>query len=172
MTDYLSSGGIKSPDILYTQPGAGARRNAAPQSKDELYLEGYGRQFGEKLTYSVGVTYGAGLAMGGFYGTLLGLRKGGATTKLLVNSVMNSAGRYGPVLANQNGIITMYYVGFSQLIGWARGADDLGNAVSAGALSGALYKVAAKSWEPKLKYAAAAGAFFTAIDLAFRNNLL
>lgn len=69
--------------------------------------EGYGRQFGEKMTYSVGMTYGGGLLTGGFYGGLLGIRQGGATPKLFVNSVLNSCSRYGPALANQSAIITM-----------------------------------------------------------------
>ena len=63
-----------------------------------------------KMTYSIGLTYGAGLLTGGFYGGLLGIRQGGATPKLFLNSVLNSCSRYGPALANQSAIITMYYV--------------------------------------------------------------
>ena len=62
-----------------------------------------------KMTYSIGLTYGAGLLTGGFYGGLLGIRQGGATPKLFLNSVLNSCSRYGPALANQSAIITMYY---------------------------------------------------------------
>merc|ERR1712039_552941 len=138
MSDYLSTGGIRSPEILVNAP----RRTEAPSSRDELFLEGYGRQFGEKMTYSVGLTYGLGLMCGGTYGALMGLRQGGATSKLFVNSVLNSCSRYGPYLGNQSAIITMYYVGFTNLISWLRGADDMGNAAAAGALGGALYKVA------------------------------
>merc|ERR1719511_463248 len=99
------------------------------------------------MTYSVGFTYGLGLLSGGTYGCLLSLRQGGATSKLFVNSVLNSCSRYGPALGNQSAIITMYYVSFNNLISWVRGADDVVNAASAGAFSGALYKAAGRSWQ-------------------------
>eukprot|EP00928_Gymnodinium_smaydae_P084616 TRINITY_DN678_c0_g1_i1.p2 TRINITY_DN678_c0_g1~~TRINITY_DN678_c0_g1_i1.p2 ORF type:complete len:171 (+),score=29.20 TRINITY_DN678_c0_g1_i1:88-600(+) len=168
MADYLSSGGIKSPDIL----SEGPRRSSPPPrpSKDELYLEGYGRAFGEKMTYSVGLTYGLGILSGGTYGFFMGLRQGGATSKLLVNSVLNSCSRYGPALGNQSAIITMYYVTFMNLIGWIRGTDDVGNSTAAGVLGGALYKVSARGWQPKAKYAGAAGTLFTALDLGMRQG--
>ena len=88
------------------------------------------------MTYSVGLTYGLGLLCGGTYGALLGLRQGGATSKLFVNSVLNSCSRYGPALGNQSAIITMYYVSFNNLISWLRGADDMGNAATSGAQIG------------------------------------
>mmetsp|Transcript_54975 Transcript_54975/g.128002 ORF Transcript_54975/g.128002 Transcript_54975/m.128002 type:complete len:169 (+) Transcript_54975:66-572(+) len=166
MSDYLASGGIRSPEILVASP----RRSEAPSSRDELFLEGYGRQFGEKMTYSVGLTYGLGLFCGGAYGALLGLRQGGATSKLFVNSVLNSCSRYGPALGNQSAIITMYYVSFTNLISWLRGADDAANAASAGVLAGALYKVSARSWQPVAKYSAIAGGLFTLIDVGMRGG--
>ncbi|CAE8584478.1 unnamed protein product, partial [Polarella glacialis] len=126
--------------------------------------------FGEKMTYSVGLTYGAGLLGGGFYGGLLGVRQGGATTKLFVNSVLNSCSRYGPALGNQSAIITMYYVCFNNIISWVRGADDMGNAAGAGALSGALYKSNSRSWQPVGKYAVAGSAIFSGVDFLMRNG--
>ena len=59
------------------------------------YLEGYGREFGTKMTYSIGVTYGLGLLLGGTYGAALGLKKGGATSKLRLNAIMNRSGQNG-----------------------------------------------------------------------------
>uniref|UniRef100_A0A7S3TRN0 Mitochondrial import inner membrane translocase subunit tim23 n=1 Tax=Strombidinopsis acuminata TaxID=141414 RepID=A0A7S3TRN0_9SPIT len=168
MADYLSTGGIKAPDILVNAP----RREVAPASRDELYLEGYGRQFGEKMTYSVGLTYGMGLLAGGSYGALLGVRQGGATSKLFVNSVLNSCSRYGPTLGNQSAIITMYYVSFHSLISYFRGSDDIGNALSAGAFAGALYKVAARSWQPVGKYAVASMGIFTGLDTLMRGGYM
>mmetsp|Transcript_87811 Transcript_87811/g.246682 ORF Transcript_87811/g.246682 Transcript_87811/m.246682 type:complete len:170 (+) Transcript_87811:128-637(+) len=169
MTDYLATGGIRSPEILASTP---RRPVEQPRSRDELYLEGYGRQFGEKMTYSVGMTYGIGLFSGGSYGFLLGLRQGGATSKLFVNSVLNSCSRYGPALGNQSAIITMYYVTFNNLVSWLRGTDDVGNSTSAGALSGALYKVAARGWQIKAKYSAASALIFTGLDLGMRGGYL
>mmetsp|Transcript_22130 Transcript_22130/g.33120 ORF Transcript_22130/g.33120 Transcript_22130/m.33120 type:complete len:169 (+) Transcript_22130:3-509(+) len=166
MSDYLSTGGIRSPEILVATP----RRDVAPSSRDELFLEGYGRQFGEKMTYSVGLTYGLGLMCGGTYGALLGLRQGGATSKLFVNSVLNSCSRYGPALGNQSAIITMYYVSFNNLISWIRGTDDVGNAASAGLLAGGLYKAAGRSWQPVAKYSAISAVLFSAVDVGMRGG--
>jgi len=167
MSDYLSTGSVRTPEILVNTP---KRRAEAPSSKDELFLEGYGRQFGEKMTYSIGTTYGAGLLGGGLYGSMLGIKQGGATPKLFVNSLLNSCSRYGPTLGNQSAIITMYYVGFTNLISWIRGADDMGNAAAAGALGGALYKVASRSWQPVAKYSAASCCIFTGVDFAMRGG--
>uniref|UniRef100_A0A7S2NAZ9 Mitochondrial import inner membrane translocase subunit TIM23 n=1 Tax=Zooxanthella nutricula TaxID=1333877 RepID=A0A7S2NAZ9_9DINO len=168
MSDYLSSGGVQTPDILRNTP----RRAEAPSSRDELYLEGYGRQFGEKMTYSVGLTYGLGIFSGGFYGAMLGVRQGGATSKLFINSVLNSSTRYGPALGNQSAIITMFYVSFHGLISWLRGEEDTGNAAAAGLLAGGFYKVAARSWQPVAKYAVVSAGVFTGLDTLVRGGHL
>mmetsp|Transcript_147970 Transcript_147970/g.368762 ORF Transcript_147970/g.368762 Transcript_147970/m.368762 type:complete len:169 (-) Transcript_147970:143-649(-) len=168
MSDYLSTGGISRPDILVNTP----RRAEAPSTKDELFLEGYGRQFGEKMTYSVGLTYGLGLLSGGFYGAMLGVRQGGATSKLFLNSVLNSSTRYGPALGNQSAIITMFYVSFHGLISWVRGEDDVGNAAAAGLLAGGFYKCAARSWQPPAKYAVVSAGVFSGLDTLVRTGYL
>eukprot|EP00397_Hematodinium_sp_SG-2012_P051859 GEMP01061014.1.p1 GENE.GEMP01061014.1~~GEMP01061014.1.p1 ORF type:complete len:164 (+),score=31.12 GEMP01061014.1:191-682(+) len=141
------------------------------KGQDDLYLQNYGREFGGKLTYSVGLTYGLGMFLGGSYGALLGLQKGGATPKLVLNSVMNSVGSKGPALANQCAIITMFYCGFNPFIGWMRGEDDQFNAISAGFLSGGLFKVTT-SWKAAGRYGAASCVAFTAIDQGFRAGML
>eukprot|EP00386_Alphamonas_edax_P012529 GDKI01039094.1.p1 GENE.GDKI01039094.1~~GDKI01039094.1.p1 ORF type:complete len:170 (-),score=44.81 GDKI01039094.1:29-538(-) len=169
MDDYLKSGGIKTNlDIISTTPRS---RSPTLQQKDELYLQGYGRQWGEKLTYSTGLAYGSGLMIGGGYGFLLGVRKGGATPKLFLNSILNSCATQGPALANQAGVITMFYVSFNNLISWARGQDDVINAAAAGALSGGLFK-ATTSWKAAAKYSVVSSAIFTGIDLAFREGYI
>lgn len=89
--DYLSKGRVNTPSILSTPAGL-LTKQPSPSSnvgakKPELYLEGYGRQWGEKTTYSVGLCYGLGLGVGGLYGTMLGMQKGGKTPKLFINSV-------------------------------------------------------------------------------------
>ncbi|EER07531.1 conserved hypothetical protein [Perkinsus marinus ATCC 50983] len=167
--DYLNSGGVQSVGILNQ-----AKRQSAVNHKsvpENLYLQGYGRQFGEKMTYSVGLSYGSGMLVGGTFGLLKGLQKGGATSKLRVNAVMNAMSTQGPALANQAAIITMYYVAFNGLVSWARGGkDDQFNAVGAGALSGALFKATSGSWIAVAKYSAASAAVFTVVDFAIRNN--
>eukprot|EP00392_Amoebophrya_sp_AT5.2_P014261 g14408.t1 len=134
------------------------------------YLEGYGRQWGEKITYSVGLCYGLGMVTGGFYGSLLGVRKGGATPKLFLNSVMNGVSSRGALLANQGAIMTLYYCVGNQLLGWVRGEDDEFNAPVAGLLSGALYKSTAGSWAQTGRYGLAGGLVFTGIDQLHRPH--
>lgn len=115
--DYLTHGSVKSPSILTRDPPIFQKQPAQPGNHN-LFLEGYGRQWGEKTTYSVGLCYGLGLSAGGFYGSLLGLQKGGKTPKLFVNSVMNGASSKGPALANQSAILTLFYVLGNQFVGW------------------------------------------------------
>lgn len=58
MDDYLKSGRV-NPQLDVLNRGVGS--SGAPVSrKEELYLSGYGRQWGEKLTYSTGVAYASG----------------------------------------------------------------------------------------------------------------
>ncbi|CAD7963341.1 unnamed protein product [Amoebophrya sp. A120] len=163
--DYLSTGGAGSPSILLEKRAPVAR----PQNKkDDLYLEGYGRQWGEKITYSVGLCYGIGMLTGGFYGSLLGMRKGGATPKLFLNSVMNGVSSRGALVANQGAIMTLYYCVSNQLLGWIRGEDDQFNAPVAGLFSGALYKSTAGSWAQMGRYSLAGGLVFTGFDQLVR----
>ncbi len=55
-TDYLRTGGISTD---FASPSRGQGR--AKPKKEDLYLKGYGRQFGEKMTYSLGLSYGLGM---------------------------------------------------------------------------------------------------------------
>merc|ERR1719362_175222 len=124
------------------------------------------------MTYSVGLTYGLGIFSGGFYGAMLGVRQGGATSKLFLNSVLNSSTRYGPALGNQSAIITMFYVSFYGLTSWIRGQDDVGNAASAGFFAGGLYKSASRTWQPVAKYAVVSSAVFSGLDTCVRFGYL
>lgn len=166
-SDYLQSGGISTD---FTAPSKRLVVRQAPK-KDDLYLKGYGRQFGEKMTYSLGLSYGLGILAGGTYGVIHGLSKGGATTKLRVNSVLNSCSIKGPGLANQAAIITMFYVGFNNFFGWIRGEEDLYNAGAAGAISGALYK-SSSGVKSIMRHSVLSGVVFTGLDYAFRNDMI
>jgi hypothetical protein len=73
------------------------------------------------------------------------------------------------MLANQSATMTMMYVLGNQFIGWARGADDEYNAVTAGAFAGALYKSTA-TWPMLARYSAASMVFFSAADYGLRYN--
>lgn len=75
--DYLNSGGVQSVGILNqakrqvpkasldltsSSPSWSSSQSAVNHKSvpENLYLQGYGRQFGEKMTYSVGLSYGSG----------------------------------------------------------------------------------------------------------------
>lgn len=172
--DYINKGGIRSDlDILQRPPPASLNPqiSIAPKKKDELYLHGYGRQWGEKLTYSVGVAYGSSILLGGAYGLAVGLQKGGATPKLVLNSVLNSCSHYGPALANRAAPITMFYVGFNGLVSWGRGSDDMITSAISGMLAGGLYKITS-SWRSAIKYSAATACICTSVDYGFKNGYI
>ena len=63
-----------------------------------------------------------------------------APPKLRLNSVLNSVTRRGPFLGNSAGAVAMCYNGINSTIGYYRGKHDTVNSISAGALSGMLFK--------------------------------
>jgi len=165
-SDYLQSGGISTD---FSSPAR--RQLRVKQKKEDLYLKGYGRQFGEKMTYSLGLSYGLGILAGGTYGFFHGLSKGGATTKLRVNSILNSCSTKGPNLANQAAIMTLFYVGFNNIFSWVRGEEDIYNATAAGAISGALYK-SSSGVKSIARHSVLGAAVFSGLDYAFRNDMI
>ncbi len=96
--DYLSSGKINSNLSILNEPAPAKRvgtdrltsqqlagvTNPQQKSKD-LYLEGYGRDFGVKITYSMGLTYGIGILAGGTYGIAKGLQQGESLDMLFLD---------------------------------------------------------------------------------------
>lgn len=61
MSDYFQSGGVnQNLDVFTNRRKFGSSVPSPATRKEELYLSGYGRQWGEKLTYSTGVAYGTG----------------------------------------------------------------------------------------------------------------
>ncbi|KAF1344403.1 Tim17/Tim22/Tim23/Pmp24 family-domain-containing protein [Delphinella strobiligena] len=100
------------------------------------------RGWSDDLCYGTGVTYLAGLTVGGAWGLAEGLNKLPSTAppKLRLNSALNSITRRGPFLGNSAGVIAMVYNGFNSLIGHYRGQHDALNSITAGALSGMLFK--------------------------------
>ncbi|KAF8822693.1 putative mitochondrial inner membrane translocase subunit TIM17 [Cardiosporidium cionae] len=168
MDDYLNTGGVRSNLEILTKHGATPPKQL---SREELYLQGYGRQWGEKLTYSMGLAYGAGLCIGGTYGLFNGLRQGGATPKLFVNRVLNSCTAYGPGLANQTAVISLFYYGFNNILRTVRASDDEIDAALSGLLAGGMYKITT-SWRSALKYSTTACAVFTAVDYGLRRGYI
>ncbi|CAD0086055.1 unnamed protein product [Aureobasidium mustum] len=100
------------------------------------------RGWSDDLCYGTGVTYLAGLTVGGAWGLAEGLNRLPASSppKLRLNSALNAITRRGPFLGNSAGVIAMVYNGFNSFIGHYRGKHDAANSIAAGALSGMLFK--------------------------------
>ncbi|ORM39575.1 Ubiquitin-conjugating enzyme E2 27 [Babesia sp. Xinjiang] len=154
---------------------AAQQRYVAPNFSDnQLYLRGYGRHWGEKITYSVGLAYGSGLLLGGSFGLVKGVAKGGATRKLFINSILNTCGTYGPRLGNGAACVTLLYCVINTVTKLSRGeraGEDAYIAPAAGLAAGALYKCKG-TWPALAKYSLGSAAAFSAIDYALRNSLI
>ncbi|KAF9355805.1 Mitochondrial import inner membrane translocase subunit tim23 [Mortierella sp. AD094] len=99
------------------------------------------RGWSDDLTYGTGLTYIAGLSLGGAYGFYEGLRSSPSPAfKIRLNTVLNSMTRRGPFIGNSAGVLALMYNGVNGAIGKARGTHDPLNSVAAGALTGAIFK--------------------------------
>ncbi|KAM0683468.1 Mitochondrial import inner membrane translocase subunit tim23 [Mitosporidium daphniae] len=71
------------------------------------------QSFGSRLAYGTGITYFSGLMFGGLWGFSEGfLLPGKHSTKMRWNMILNSCTRRGPFLANNLGLIALFYNGF------------------------------------------------------------
>lgn len=122
--DYLSL----DDSVLSDLPGA---RSALPS-----------RGWSDDLCYGTGVTYLSALTLGGAWGLAEGLNRlpPSSPPKLRLNSALNAVTRRGPFLGNSAGVIAMVYNGFNSTIGYYRGKHDAMNSITAGALSGMVFK--------------------------------
>ena len=100
------------------------------------------RGWSDDLCYGTGVTYVAALGAGGLWGLTEGLSKtpSSAPPKLRLNSVLNSMTRRGPFMGNSAGVMAMVYNIINSTLGNFRGKHDATNSITAGALSGMLFK--------------------------------
>lgn len=63
-----------------------------------------------QASYNVGYSYFGGLALGGLYGCIHGLRTSpNMRARVLVNSVLNGSGRFGARAGNAAGVLAMVY---------------------------------------------------------------
>lgn len=122
--DYLSL----DDSVLTDLPGG---RSALPS-----------RGWSDDLCYGTGVTYLTALTIGGAWGLAEGLNRlpPSSPPKLRLNSALNSITRRGPFLGNSAGVIAMVYNGLNSTIGYYRGKHDAMNSITAGALSGMVFK--------------------------------
>ncbi|KAG6032789.1 hypothetical protein E4U41_007131 [Claviceps citrina] len=99
------------------------------------------RGFTDDLCYGAGITYLAGLSLGGAWGLKDGLQKSvGQPPKLRLNAVLNGMTRRGPFLGNSAGVVAIVYNCVNSLLGMVRGKHDAANTVVAGVLSGMIFK--------------------------------
>ncbi|KJP84735.1 hypothetical protein AK88_05633 [Plasmodium fragile] len=167
MADYLKTGSVNYDlEILKKKP-----EKKLSLDKQNLYLQGYGRQWGEKLVYSVGLAYGSGLLLGGSCGLISGVIKGGKTRKLFVNSVLNSTSVIGPSVANQMASITMIFYALNNMVKLFTKNDELYNSSIAGFLAGTIYK-SASSYKMMGAYSVLSSAAFSCIDYGFKRGYI
>merc|ERR1712199_82301 len=118
--------GINNIDIQAIDPRVFGGVVAPAGQQDEFLFSGVSnRHWGEKLTYSLGVSYLAGGLLGASYGLVEGIRQGaGLPTKLRINRILNFAGFRGGKLANGLGAMTLLYCGVESFITNVRGDED------------------------------------------------
>jgi len=100
------------------------------------------RGWSDDLCYGTGTTYLAALSLGGAWGFAEGISRSppNAPPKLKLNSILNGMTRRGPFLGNSAAVIAMVYNGINSTIGYYRGKHDTVNSITAGAISGAIFK--------------------------------
>lgn len=100
------------------------------------------RGWSDDLCYGTGLTYLSALTIGGAWGLAEGLSRtpASAPPKLRLNAALNAVTRRGPFLGNSAAVIAMVYNGVNSTIGYYRGKHDAANSITAGLLSGMLFK--------------------------------
>ncbi|AET37859.1 protein transporter TIM23 Ecym_2106 [Eremothecium cymbalariae DBVPG len=100
------------------------------------------RGWTDDLCYGTGAVYLTGLGLGGTYGFLEGLKNipPKSPGKLQLNTVLNHVTRRGPFLGNNAGVLALVYNLVNSTIASFRGKHDTVGSMTAGALSGAIFK--------------------------------
>ncbi|TFL01891.1 Tim17/Tim22/Tim23/Pmp24 family-domain-containing protein [Pterulicium gracile] len=100
------------------------------------------RGWSDDLCYGTGTVYLGGLALGGVWGLREGARRPLAVTnsRLRINSVLNAVTRRGTFIGNSAGVVALVYNGVNSTIDGVRGKHDIFGSMSAGGITGALYK--------------------------------
>lgn len=125
------------------------------QSAGPQYLEGFnkdGRDFFQRMIYNMGHAYLGGIALGGSYGAIEGLRNSPSTKfKIRLNSFLNAAGKRGSRAGNAFAVIAMFFSASESLFEnfeiekyTGRGTSDVAYPVLAGAFTGFLYKATSR----------------------------
>ena len=144
----------------------------SPATRDQLeYLfdDEYvstGPSWGARVCYGTGSTYLVGLATGGLWGLVDGVRnpQGSGSRRLRINCILNACTARGPFLGNSLGIVALLYNGLHGALIKARNdRDDMWGSVAAAVASGAIFKSTAG-----LKACAGGAGIFGSLMLAFQ----
>ena len=102
------------------------------------------RPFTQRLTYTTGTGYILGLSTGGIWGLgegIVTIRKlQEASGKVKITALLNSVTRRGPFIANNFGIVTMYFAISEQIFRRVRSESDQKNKLLAAISAGILWK--------------------------------
>ncbi|KAJ2934865.1 hypothetical protein H1R20_g2215, partial [Candolleomyces eurysporus] len=100
------------------------------------------RGWSDDLCYGTGTMYLSGLVLGGVWGVREGARRPLAVSnaRLRINSVLNSVTRRGTFIGNSAGVMALIYNGINSTIDSFRGKHDTAGSMTAGALTGAIFK--------------------------------
>jgi import inner membrane translocase subunit TIM23 len=115
------------------------------------YLDGYnknGRDVFQRMVYNMGHSYLGGIALGGLYGAVEGLRNSPSNKmKIRLNSFLNAAGKRGSRAGNACAVIAMLFslaestIEYSELEKYTgRDTSEVVYPVLAGATTGFLFK--------------------------------
>ncbi|CAE6482252.1 unnamed protein product [Rhizoctonia solani] len=114
------------------------KTNALPGAGTALPSRGWS----DDLCYGTGTTYLSGLALGGLYGVQEGYSRplSVSSSRLRINSILNSVTRRGSYFGNSAGVIALMYNVLNSSIDAWRGKHDVWGSMAAGGISGAIYK--------------------------------
>ncbi|KAF0852948.1 mitochondrial TIM23 translocase of inner membrane Tim23 subunit (core translocase) [Andalucia godoyi] len=132
-----AAGGIRAAAVA---PALGVY---SPRQAEFIDLDSGGGNF-DKITYRVGISYLAGLAVGGGFGLLEGVFLGQKdNARLWLNSILNASSRRGPRAANALGVVSFLFCMFEWAGSYVRDREDGWNTVIGAAAAGAFYKSSA-----------------------------
>ncbi|PJF19412.1 Tim17 domain-containing protein [Paramicrosporidium saccamoebae] len=139
--------GTSSPGGFGLILGALKKAQTPPPDKrlEFLFEDEYaptGPSWGARICYGAGMTYLSGLAVGGSWGLLDGLRNpAGRTTRLRLNCILNSMTARGPFVANNLGILALLYnLVHGGVVKAREGRYDLASEVGSAVTAGVIYK--------------------------------
>lgn len=127
----------------------GVLKSVQPPTPDKqleyLFEDAYvptGPSWGARICYGAGMTYLSGLAIGGTWGFLDGIRNpAGRTTRLRINCILNSVTARGPFVANNLGILALLYnLIHGGVVRMREGKYDVYSSVGSAVAAGMIYK--------------------------------